>query len=194
MELEPKAAPEAALVPRRVINLRPALLWAIVVVAVLAASGWGANALMAMIAFIGLGALTLRLWLERAARVHRLRARRAAVGAIVALGVLLLWQRGGAPLLADALASWWPAWSASWQEVWWTLAFFATMFLAAGGLLPRPRQILRAYLQNRFLAPRHAGRGFAGRRAGSTPDRPRRRARCWRLSLWAPWFTKRCGK
>jgi hypothetical protein len=141
---------EASLIPRRTINLRPALLWAIVIVAVIAASGWGANAAASVIALIGLGALTLRLWLERAARAHRLRVRRAAVSAIVALGVLLLWQRGGAPLVTDTLANWWPQWSASWQEVWWTLAFFATIFLAAGSLMPRPRQILRAYLQERF--------------------------------------------
>jgi MFS family permease len=61
-----------------------------------------------------------------------------------------LWQRGGAPLVGDALAHWWPAWSATWQQTWWTLAFFATFLLAAGGLLPRPRQILRAYLRDRF--------------------------------------------
>jgi hypothetical protein len=141
---------EVPLAARRAINLRPALLWALVVVAVLTASGWGANILATVIALLGLGALTLRLWLERAARAHRLRARRAAIGAVVALGVLLLWQRGGAPLVGDALAHWWPAWSATWQQTWWTLAFFATFLLAAGGLLPRPRQILRAYLRDRF--------------------------------------------
>lgn len=141
---------EVPLAARRAINLRPALLWAIVIVAVLAASGWGANAPAAIIALIGLGALTSRLWLERAARAHRLRARRSAIGVVVALGVLLLWQRGGAPLVADALVNWWPQWSASWGETWWTLAFFATILLTAGGLLPHPRQVLRAYLLNRF--------------------------------------------
>jgi hypothetical protein len=141
---------ETLLAARRTINLRPALLWAIIVVAVVAASGWGANTAAAVIALIGLGALTLRLWLERAARAHRLRVRRATVSAVVALGVLLLWQRGGAPLVTDTLANWWPQWSASWQEAWWTLAFFATIILGAGSLLPRPRRILRAYLRERF--------------------------------------------
>jgi hypothetical protein len=167
LETQPETFPEdIPPTPRRTINLRPALLWAMVVIAVIAASGWGANKPAALIALLGLGTFTLRLWLERAARVHRLRARRAAVGVVVALGVLLLWQRGGAPLVTDALANWWPNWSASWREVWWTLAFFATIILAAGGLLPRPRQILRAYLQERFSRRAMLGAALLAATAG----------------------------
>ena len=147
------AAPDAipaGLQVRRAMNVRPALFWAIGVFAILVASRWGNNFPMAIVASVGLGALCLRLWFERAPREMRLTSRRILIGIIVAGIVLLLWQRGGAPLVESTLAVWWPQWLASWGEVWWNCAFIATLILATGSLLPRPRAVLRAYLLPRF--------------------------------------------
>ncbi len=135
---------------RRAMNVRPALFWAIGVFTILAAARWGNNFPMAIVALVGLGPLCLRLWFERAPREMRLSSRRILIGIIVAGIVLLLWQRGGAPLIESTLVVWWPQWLASWSEVWWNCAFIATLVLAMGSFLPRSRQILRAYLLPRF--------------------------------------------
>lgn len=50
----------------RVVNLRPALLWMLLVVALLFAHSWGRNASAAMVAIAGFGTMWLRLWAERA--------------------------------------------------------------------------------------------------------------------------------
>lgn len=144
---------------RRTINVRPALFWAIAIIAILAAGGWGNNLPIAVIALIGLGALCLRLWFERAPREMRLTSRRILIGLLVGGAVLLLWQRGGAPLVASTLAAWWPQWLESWGEVWWNGAFIATVALALGSLLPRSRQTLRAYLLPRFSQRAMLGAG-----------------------------------
>lgn len=141
---------EAGLQVRRAINVRPALFWAIAIVVILAAGRWGNNFTSALIALVGLGALCLRLWLERAPREMRLTSRRIFIGLLVGGAVLLLWQRGGAAWISTTLAVWWPEWLASWSEIWWNAAFLATLALALGSMLPRPRQILRAYLLPRF--------------------------------------------
>ena len=157
--IEESSVEESSAQVRRAINVRPALLWAIAIIAILAVARWGNNFPAAVVAFIGLGALCLRLWFERAPREMRLTGRRIVIGFLIGAMVLLLWQRGGAPLVSSTLSAWWPQWLASWSEVWWSAAFVSTLILVLGSSLPRPRQTLRAYLLPRFSTRAMLGAG-----------------------------------
>jgi len=147
-ELEPDTTTSAA--PRRVINLRPAVLWMGVVLLLLGLSGLGRNPAAAMVALIGFGTMWLRLWLERHERPVRLKTRRSAV-AVVALLALLLWQRGSAPLIEESLAAWWPGWLATWSLWWWDAALAATV-VGAASFLTTARPALRAYVRSRYAS------------------------------------------
>jgi hypothetical protein len=131
---------------RRVLNVRPAVLWMIAVVLLLA---WGHNGAAVIVAVFAFGTLWLRLWLERAMAGERLRRRRWVIGGAAGLAVLLLWQRGGTSLIENTLVAWWPHWQAAWGAWWWGIALIATL---SGGLLfvTSARAALRSYLEQRY--------------------------------------------
>lgn len=132
---------------RRVINLRPALGWMILVLAVLFVARNGAAA---SVAILGFGAMAGRLWLD-AGRAMRRRGRSAAFALVLAFGVLFLWQRGASEAALSALRDWWPQWKLSWHSLPWsaaTLAILGGAWAFASGLRPA----LRAPLTENFAA------------------------------------------
>jgi hypothetical protein len=133
---------------RRIINLRPAVIWMGGVLLLLWLPPFGFNAPASVVAFLGFGTLWLRLWLERAERPQRLRKRRWIIAAALALGLLLLLPKG-APGVESALAQWWPRWLNTWTDWWWNLALLATA-LGAGAFLTSARLALRNYLRVRY--------------------------------------------
>jgi len=135
-------------VPRRVINLRPAGLWMIVVVLLLLWDSLGRNGNATLVAAIGFGTMWMRLWLERHEREVRLTWRRRVMIGVAFLAVLLL-QRGGAPVMESALADWWPRWLASWQFWWWDVALISSA-VGAALFLSGARPILRDYLRTEY--------------------------------------------
>lgn len=133
---------------RRIINLRPAVIWMGGVLLLLWLAPLGHNSAAAVVALLGFGTLWLRLWLERAERPERLRKRRWIVAAALALGLLLLLPQG-APGIESALADWWPRWLETWNDWWWNVALLATA-LGAGAFLTGARVALRNYLRVRY--------------------------------------------
>jgi hypothetical protein len=133
---------------RRIINLRPAVIWMGGVLLLLWLPPFGFNAPASVVAFLGFGTLWLRLWLERAERPQRLRKRRWIIAAALALGLLLLLPKG-APGVESALAQWWPRWLNTWTDWWWNLALLATA-LGVGAFLTSARFALRNYLRVRY--------------------------------------------
>jgi hypothetical protein len=133
---------------RRIINLRPAAIWMIGVLALLWLGSFGRNGGAAFVALLGFGTMWLRLWLERAERPERLRKRRWIVGAAFAVGFLLVVPQG-APGVENALANWWPRWLETWTQWWWNVALLATA-LGAGAFLTGARVALRNYLRVRY--------------------------------------------
>jgi hypothetical protein len=135
---------------RRVLNVRPAAIWMVLVVLLLWHPSWGRNAPAALVALFGFGTMWLRLWSERSERLVRLRRRRWVLAAVLAVAVLLLWPRSsvaGETIFLD----WWNSWMNSWQMPWWNLALAATVAGAALFLSPA-RWALREYLNVRFSA------------------------------------------
>jgi hypothetical protein len=130
---------------RRVINLRPALFW--MIGTFLLVAFWGRNTSVAVVAAAGFGTMALRLGFERAPRATRVRWRR--VVAMLAVVVLLLWQRGSVPTVEQSLAAWWPYWLAQWSQWWWTVACVATV-AGAIAFLTTARGVLRGYLYTRY--------------------------------------------
>lgn len=133
---------------RRIINLRPAVIWMVVVLLLLWLAPLGHNAAAGVVGSLGFGTLWLRLWLERADRPERLRKRRWIVAAALGLGILLALPQG-TPGLETALAQWWPRWLATWSDWWWNAALLATA-LGAGAFLTSARVALRNYLRVRY--------------------------------------------
>ncbi|HEX8235885.1 MAG TPA: hypothetical protein VF600_08010 [Abditibacteriaceae bacterium] len=133
---------------RRVLNVRPAATWMILVVLLLWHPSWGRNAPAALVALFGFGTMWFRLWSERAERLVRLRRRRWLLAGVVGLGVLLLWPRSSGSQEV-ALLDWWNAWVMSWQTPWWSIALAATLAGAALFLSPA-RWALREYLNLRY--------------------------------------------
>ncbi|MDQ3814190.1 MAG: hypothetical protein M3347_09605, partial [Armatimonadota bacterium] len=134
--------------PRRVINLRPAFLWMLVVLLLLFLYRCGRNPAATTVALLGFGTMWVRLWLERHERPARLKMRRTVM-AVVAIAALLLWQRNSTPLLEDTLAAWWPGWLATWSLWWWDVALAATL-LGAVAFVTAARPALRHYLRSRY--------------------------------------------
>jgi hypothetical protein len=134
---------------RRVLNLRPSLIWVIAIVALLWAGGWGRDATSAALAFLACGAMWLRMWLERAPRETRLLHRRIVFGAVAA-GVLLLWQRGALGGWGQSFALWQEDWQRAWQAVWWDVALIALLLLVFAFAFTGAREALRAYLTPRY--------------------------------------------
>ncbi|MDF2439952.1 MAG: hypothetical protein JWN98_936 [Abditibacteriota bacterium] len=134
---------------RRVVNVRPSLLWLAGVLVIL----WlcGGNTAATLVAVVTFGLWALRVQLERLEREERLPRRRWVVIAAVALGVLLLWQRGGSWWLQSTLALWWPAWRATWSSLEWRWAFFALCLAGLVVALPG-RHVLRAYLRDHYTS------------------------------------------
>ena len=108
---------------------------------------WGRNAPAAVVAAIGFGVMALRLSFERAPRATRVRWRRVVVA--LAVVVLLLWQRGASPTIAQTLSAWWPHWLAQWSQWWWTVALIATI-AGAISFVTTTRGVLRSYLHTRY--------------------------------------------
>ena len=133
---------------RRIINLRPAVIWMGGVLLLLWLAPLGHNAAAGVVALLGFGTLWARLWLERAERPQRLRKRRWIIAGAFAFGVLLLLPQG-APGLENALAEWWPRWLDTWSDWWWNVALLATA-LGAGAFLTNARVALRNYLRARY--------------------------------------------
>jgi hypothetical protein len=134
---------------RRVLNLRPTLIWVIAIVALLWASAWGGDTVMAVLALLAGGAMWLRMWLERAPRETRLLHRRI-VFSTIAVGVLLLWQRGAMGDWAGSFAVWQEAWLRTWSALWWDAALGALLMLVFVFVFGGAREILRAYLSSRY--------------------------------------------
>lgn len=133
---------------RRIINLRPAVIWMGGVLLILWLPPFGFNTAASVVALLGFGTLWLRLWLERAERPQRLRKRRWFIAATLALALLLLLPQG-APGIESTLADWWPRWLHTWTDWWWNLALLATA-LGAGAFLTSARSALRNYLRVRY--------------------------------------------
>lgn len=133
---------------RRIINLRPAVIWMTAVVLLISLAPLGHNAAAGFVAVLGFGTTWLRLWLEREERPQRLRRRRWVVAAALAIGIFLLLPQG-APGIENALADWWPRWLDTWSDWWWNAALLATA-LGAGAFLTSARIALRNYLRVRY--------------------------------------------
>lgn len=147
--LEGTRASENRSAARRVVNVRPSLLWLASVLAILWL--WGGNTAAAIVAIVTFGLWALRVQLERLDREIRLPRRRWAITVAVALGVLLLWQRGGGWWLQSTLALWWPAWRATWSSLEWRWAFFTLCSVALVVALPG-RDVLRGYLRDHYTS------------------------------------------
>lgn len=144
-----RAAQSAGGEARRVLNLRPALMWAVAVVVILWLPAWGRDAAGATIALLACGAMWLRLWLERAPREVRLRNRRIVLG-IAVVAVLLLWQRNSFTGWQGSFALWNEAWQATWHNAWWDGALFAFLCLLFAFTFTGARDVLRTYLTPRY--------------------------------------------
>jgi hypothetical protein len=131
---------------RRVINLRPASLWMLLVLWLLWRSG---NAGATWVALAAFGTMTVRLWMARIERAERLRRRRWVWAFAAALLFLLGWQRGGGWWLQSTLDVWWPQWQAQWNDPWWRWALWA--MLGSGiWVTTVTRNALRTYLAEAF--------------------------------------------
>lgn len=147
--LEASGASRSRTLARRVVNVRPALLWLVAVLAILCL--WGGNTAATIVAIVTFGLWALRVQLERMQRDERLPRRRWIITVAVALGVLLLWQRGGGWWVQSTLALWWPAWRATWSSLEWRWAFFALCSAALVVAMPG-RDVLRGYLRDHYTS------------------------------------------
>jgi uncharacterized integral membrane protein len=125
------------------------LIWVIALIALLWASGGGHDATAAAIAFLACGVMWLRMWLERAPRETRLLHRRIVFG-VIAVGVLLLWQRGVLGDWSQSLALWQESWQRAWQAVWWDGALIALLLLVFAFAFTNAREPMRSYLAARY--------------------------------------------
>jgi succinate dehydrogenase hydrophobic anchor subunit len=141
---------------RRVLNIRPSLIWIVVLVAMLWFSGLGRDATAATVALIACGAMWLRMWLEGSPRETRLLHRRIVL-AVIAVGVLLLWQRGALGGWSESFTIWRDDWNEAWSEMWWSAAMLALLALVFAFTFTSAREVLRSY-----LAPRYSLRAMLG--------------------------------
>jgi hypothetical protein len=135
-----------ARVLRRVINLRSAAYWMLIVPFLLWWERDGANAPAAVLAAITLGLLRLRLKFQSRERPARIMWRRLALLGVFAL--LFVAQRNAEGQL---IASWLPGWLAAWQMPWWDIALAATI-AATIALATLARLPLRAYFETRYTS------------------------------------------
>jgi hypothetical protein len=145
----PRAATDESSEARRVLNIRPSLIWIVALVAVLWFSGLGRDATAAAVAFIACGTMWLRMWLERSPRETRLLHRRILL-AVIAVGVLVLWQRGALSGWGESFALWRDGWQRTWSALWWSAALLALLALVFSLTFTSAREVLRAYLAPRY--------------------------------------------
>jgi hypothetical protein len=148
--------PDSEIPTRRVLNLRPAFIWVIALIAILWMSGWDDDGAMAIVALVAGLSMWLRMWLESAPREVRLRNRRI-VFAVAAVGVLLLWQRGALVGWSESFTIWREGWENAWRATWWVGSLLALLALVWAFSFTGAREVLRNY-----LAPRYSLRALLG--------------------------------
>lgn len=134
---------------RRVINLRSAAYWMLLVPFLLWWERGANNGPAAVLALLTCGVMWLRLKLQHRERQVRSSWRR--IVAVMALVVLAVAQRNGAVAWEQLGAQWLPGWLATWRAPWWDIALVATVG-AAAALVALARNPLRTYFETRYTS------------------------------------------